>query len=272
MRITVLIDNTPGVNEAMQSEHGLSLHITAGSMQILVDTGLTGKAIDNAEALGIDIREVDVLVLSHGHIDHTGGLRRFLEVNKKAKIWASNKISEYQYASCRGGHIHSLSPDAELINSHRDRFVFIDQDRNICHNIRCVLCKHNLFMRPAGNRYLTVGNMPYEADDEIALCIIDNSRLNIISPCSHSGLLNIIASCYESTGISRANAFVGGLHLLDEEVSADNVPLLAETLHSTYSGLKLITGHCTGALAKETFIRIMKGNCKVMNTGFIIEV
>ena len=162
--------------------------------------------------------------------------------------------------------------DAEIINAYRDRFVFIDQDSDICHNIRCVLCKHNLFMRPAGNRYLTVGNMPYKADDEVALSIIENGRLNIISPCSHSGLLNIITSCCESTGVSRVNAFVGGLHLLDEEVSADNVPLLAETLHSTYSGIKLITGHCTGALAKETFTRIMQGNCKVMNTGFSIDV
>ena len=87
MHITILIDNRSAAD--LESEHGLCLLVETKTHKILVDTGLSGKAFINAEKLGININDVDLLVLSHGHIDHTGGLKRFLESNQKAKIIAS---------------------------------------------------------------------------------------------------------------------------------------------------------------------------------------
>ena len=119
MKITVLIDNRCSRADLV-AEHGLSLFIETDAHRILVDTGLSGKAFDNAEKLGIDIQTVDYLVLSHGHIDHTGGLRRFVEVNHTARIVASCLVPRYQYFSNRGGKLHSLSPDEDVIRQNME--------------------------------------------------------------------------------------------------------------------------------------------------------
>ena len=85
MKIYTLMENTT-CNEALACEHGLSLYIEAAGKRILFDAGQTGAFADNAEKMGIDLSQVDICILSHGHYDHGGGLKRFLEVNDHAPI------------------------------------------------------------------------------------------------------------------------------------------------------------------------------------------
>lgn len=80
MRITVLIENTCKRSD-LNAEHGLSLFIETGGLRILFDTGASRAFADNAAQLGIDLRSVDMAILSHGHYDHGGGIARFLELN-----------------------------------------------------------------------------------------------------------------------------------------------------------------------------------------------
>ena len=88
MRITTLIEND-GIEgrDDLTAEFGLSLHVDTGESRVLFDTGSTGAFADNAKALGIDLGAVDVAVLSHQHFDHGGGLGRFFEINRKAKVY-----------------------------------------------------------------------------------------------------------------------------------------------------------------------------------------
>lgn len=72
MNLRVLMDNLT-YHRNLISEHGLSYLITDGHLKILFDTGQSGNFIKNSISLGIDLVEVDYLVLSHGHYDHTGG-------------------------------------------------------------------------------------------------------------------------------------------------------------------------------------------------------
>ena len=80
MKVTVLIENT-ACREDLAAEHGLSLLIETSTSTILFDAGQTGAFADNAKKLGIDLNTVDFCILSHGHYDHGGGLKRFLEEN-----------------------------------------------------------------------------------------------------------------------------------------------------------------------------------------------
>jgi 7,8-dihydropterin-6-yl-methyl-4-(beta-D-ribofuranosyl)aminobenzene 5'-phosphate synthase len=255
MKITILVDNhlsdtVPG----MSSEHGLSIYIEDKSARYLLDTGASDLWAHNARLLGIPIENIDHLILSHGHIDHTGGLPAFISLNQRARIIASEKITEYQYYSHRHPEIVDLTPPENVINTYRSRFLFIREDYRLNDHIKLVFTKQRPYPVPEGNRFLTVdkgaGEKPYTADDEIAMAIENNGALTIISSCSHGGILNIIRSCVLSTGISRVTAFIGGLHLIDlEPEKRDDVKAIADTLKRNYPDIDLYIGHCTGKTA-----------------------
>ena len=73
MKIQNLVENEQGKNGCL-AEHGLSVYLETGKHKLLVDTGATDAFLRNAEFLGIDLKEVDILILSHGHYDHGGGI------------------------------------------------------------------------------------------------------------------------------------------------------------------------------------------------------
>ena len=76
--ITILVDNQAG--PGLTTEHGFSLWIEADGRHILFDTGQGPALPMNARTIGVDLRKTDLLVLSHGHYDHTGGMPHFLHV------------------------------------------------------------------------------------------------------------------------------------------------------------------------------------------------
>ena len=88
MRLVALVENTACADIAQA--HGLSLYIETEKHRILFDAGPDGALLlSNAEKLGIDLKRVDIAVLSHGHYDHAGGLRAFMELNSSAKAGGS---------------------------------------------------------------------------------------------------------------------------------------------------------------------------------------
>ena len=101
VKITVLVD-TESFDENLAKEHGFSAWIDAGDRHILFDTGQIGGMLSNAQRLGIDLKQADTLVLSHGHFDHTGQIPQFLEQNDKAQIYCCYNLDITRY-SCKIG-------------------------------------------------------------------------------------------------------------------------------------------------------------------------
>ena len=75
MKVTVLVENTAPQDSGLTPEHGLSLYIQYREHNILLDAGCSQAFAQNAKALGVDLKQVDLAVLSHGHFDHADGLR-----------------------------------------------------------------------------------------------------------------------------------------------------------------------------------------------------
>ena len=124
MKIYTLIENTSCV-DGFAYEHGLSLYIETEKMRILFDSGQSGAFADNAVKLGIDLGKVDVMILSHGHYDHSGGIGRFLELNNTAPVYISSTAFGMHY----NAEDRYIGVDEELKNS--SRFVFVDDYEEI---------------------------------------------------------------------------------------------------------------------------------------------
>ena len=85
---TILSDNR-SCNATLETEHGLSILLDTEKHRVLLDTGASDVFIRNAEKMGIDLSTVDYVFISHGHSDHAGGLKHFLNINERAEIIVS---------------------------------------------------------------------------------------------------------------------------------------------------------------------------------------
>lgn len=96
MKFSFLIENKtdhPGV----VAEHGLSIYIEAHGKKILFDTGESGLFAQNAKAMKVDLSEVDLAVISHGHYDHAGGVPTFCEINDRAPVYIHKNAFRKSY-------------------------------------------------------------------------------------------------------------------------------------------------------------------------------
>ena len=119
-KITTLVENCV-YGRKLQAEHGLSLYIETPENRLLFDTGASDLFIRNARLLNIDLQKVDYLVLSHGHSDHTGGLRHFLELNAEATVVCKREVFFPKFKDEReNGMKYTRSLDLS-------RFRFIDE-------------------------------------------------------------------------------------------------------------------------------------------------
>ena len=107
-RLTILSDNRTKDPERFQTEHGLAVLYEAGDYTLLLDTGASDLLIRNAQKLDIDLGDVDVVFLSHGHADHIGGLEAFLNHNYVARIIVSPDAINSEFFSQRS-HLHSIT-------------------------------------------------------------------------------------------------------------------------------------------------------------------
>ena len=249
MQWTVLSDNRSS-NPALETEHGLSILLQTEQHKILLDTGASDVFIRNAEQLGIDISDVDYVFISHGHSDHAGGLRYFLEHNRQAQVIVSPDAMSGKFFSKRG-NLHSITTEWPEIDD--ERLVLVDQTCEIAEGLHVIAHIPQVHPIPKGNQNLYVQNVngDYIHDNfrhELALYVDDL----LFTGCAHSGLENILAACPWPV-----HTVVGGFHLLDGLESEEELAALAKRLKVNYPETLFYTSHCTGDHVFEVMKSVM---------------
>ena len=258
MKIYTLIENTSCV-DGFAYEHGLSLYIETEKMRILFDSGQSGAFADNAVKLGIDLGKVDVMILSHGHYDHSGGIGRFLELNNTAPVYISSTAFGMHY----NAEDRYIGVDEELKNS--SRFVFVDDYEEIGEGITLYGADKINAVTPIDSAGLKIkapsGMIPDTFRHEQYLMIEENNHKVLISGCSHNGILNIMETM-------KPDVLVGGFHFMKKSVEEVKAPADKLMEYDT----KYFTCHCTGLEQFDYMKRIMGDRLSYISAGRVIEV
>lgn len=210
MRIVTLLENE-STRPELKAAHGLSLYIETNRHKILFDLGPNHWYWKNAEKMGIDLKQVDTVILSHGHDDHGGNLTRFLKHNKRATIYVSRHFFEEHVKVRKKDHINI---GVKQPKQGMDRFVFVDGDLLLDDELRLVtevsyqppvISDHALKVYD-GNRYAEE-----DFGHEMYLVLRESSHTCLFSGCSHKGIQHIVETIEQRYNLSFTH-IIGGYH------------------------------------------------------------
>jgi len=280
MIVSVLIENSVcSINSKdVKSEHGVSLYIELNDKKVLFDVGKSDLFYDNAKKMGIDLSEVDYLIISHGHFDHGGGIQKFLEINQKAKIYLHKKAIKKYYAKLLGFIPLYIGLDNKVIQQHINRFHFIEKDEIIADDMQILEGFQHQFPMPRGNKSLyQKENNKYVKDKfkhEIALVLKEQEKSVVMTACSHSGVINMYDKAQEALKGRKINAVFGGFHI-HNPVTKKNEPkdyLDKLVMEIQKRDSVFYTGHCTGAKNFNYLKQSMGDQLQTMFTGEVISI
>lgn len=271
MKIINLIENTKGQEECLY-EHGLSFYIETEKHKILMDTGSTDAFIHNASVLGVELTQVDTVIVSHGHYDHAGGVMAFAEVNPCARI--------YMQQSAGRDYIHLKEDQERYIGINKqilelpqlqmlDGDLTLDEEAEIFTGVtgRRMWAKSNRELKCKGENGLVQDTF----DHEQYLRIRQDGRQILLSGCAHNGILNIL-DAYKERYQQYPDIVISGFHMAQKrEYDSEDIRMIQDTARELkQTGAVFYSGHCTGKTAFQIMKEIMGDSLRELHSGMAI--
>lgn len=218
MRLTVLVDNNTLIDQYHLGEPAASYYLEADGLRVLFDTGYSRILLENAKSLGVDLGGLTHIVLSHGHNDHTNGLRFLLGEGRApaAALVAHPDCLLPKYLDGEAIGAPYSPAEAAALAPCRFSAAPLWLSEHLCflggiprvtafeakEPIGC-LCRNGL-------------REPDFLPDDTGLVYRAPEGLFIVTGCSHSGICNIVSRAKAVCGCDRILGILGGFHLMDD--------------------------------------------------------
>ena len=220
IRITTLSENTAGRGDFL-GEWGLSILVETEETTVLLDTGKGFSMGYNADTLGIDTGKIDRIVLSHGHFDHTGGLRELLRrMRKKVEVIAHPDVWQPKYARREGepDRFIGIPFQRDELKSLGAAFQISSQPVHIAKEVMTTgeIPMVNSFEEVDSALFVKEGSAwkPDQVMDDQALIVKTKQGLTVILGCAHRGMINTLYHAKHIAGDEKIYAVIGGSHLI----------------------------------------------------------
>lgn len=225
----------------------------------MFDTGQSGVFADNAKALGVDLKNIDFAVISHGHYDHGGGIARFLKKNETAPVY----INEHAFGEYYNAMEKYIGLDPALQES--GRLVLTGDAWKITEGVALFTCNG----RTSAHKVDSAGLLKRDGEQLVAddfaheqyLLLTEEGRKVLISGCSHKGVLNVMDWV-------EPDVLVGGFHF--SKIEPERLATAAEALQQ-YPCI-YYTCHCIGREQFQYLRGKMPGQIGYLATGDVVEV
>jgi len=221
--ITTLVENSLGENKQLQAEHGLSFYVEAGEGSFLFDTGSSAMFLKNAELLGIHPETIKSVFISHGHYDHSGGYKAFLNLARKgSELFVRPGFFDKKYGKHMLGSkfLGNAFTKDELVQAG----VVVHEIEGDVNEVFPGVYSVTGFERECpfekiNPRFVVERNGSREVDDfseEQILVIKASKGLVVVLGCSHPGVINILEKV-KTVFDEKIHAVIGGTHLVEAD-------------------------------------------------------
>ncbi|MDW7739416.1 MAG: MBL fold metallo-hydrolase [Bacillota bacterium] len=283
VEITVLMDDYAGFDSAMIAVHGASylVEVTAGkhTKTILFDTGQsTDSLLHNMALLKKDIKAIDYIILSHCHYDHTGGLLGTLQAigKKSLPIVAHPDIFRQSIAldPCLRSIGFYPGHNRSALEAAGGELILTTDPLKIMPGILTtgeITRRVEFENQPTLSTYtLNEGQLvPDLLTDDLSMVLLFNDSIAVLTGCSHAGIISIIQTAVNITGVDRIKAVIGGFHLLSAD--APKIKTTVEKMKEI-NPAEIFTGHCSGLKAEAALQNSFGSRFHKLSTGLEIKL
>lgn len=266
MKLKVLVDNNTYIDQYYCGEPAVSYYIEDEEISLLLDVGYSDLFLKNANALGVNLENISTIVISHGHDDHTRGLKYYFE--NKQKKYISIVAHPDAFNEKKFDDLKICSPILEEKLKEKCNLILSKKPIKVSKNITFLgeIPQINNFENRKAIGTQTVNGKSFEdyVMDDSALAYKSKNGIYIITGCSHSGICNIIEYAKKVCEDNRVLGVIGGFHLFKVNTQVEKtIDYLKQ------NNLKeLYPCHCTSFSVKAEINKILP----VREVGVALEI
>jgi len=249
IKVRCLVENTAKTSTGFWGEHGMAWHIQTPDGQVLFDTGQSGDVLlHNSALFGLDLAQIDALVISHAHYDHTGGLPRVLAHTRPGiPLYAHPDLFRERFSQ-RGDDYESIGlriSRAEL--EARVELRLSAEPLEILPGVWTTgeITDRASFEGRSPHHLIRAGEgwQPAPYRDDFSMVLNTGAGNVVLLGCGHAGLLNILAHV-RARFAGEIITIAGGTHL--SSASGDMLQQAVDTLAATCGTPRIYPCHCSG--------------------------